>query len=64
MEQEKDPALSYKAVQHLHIFIFVLAAVHVVFCALTVFFGRAQIRRWKRWEDDVQKKEDNPQEDN
>ncbi|KAK3030885.1 hypothetical protein RJ639_037235 [Escallonia herrerae] len=59
----KVPALSYTAVHHLHIFIFVLAVVHVVFCALTVIFGSAQIRRWKRWEDDVQKKEYNPQED-
>ncbi|KAK3035380.1 hypothetical protein RJ639_032908 [Escallonia herrerae] len=62
MEQGKIPALSYTAVHHLHIFIFVLAVVHVVFCALTVIFGSAQIRRWKRWEDDVQKKEYNPQE--
>ncbi|KAK2974325.1 hypothetical protein RJ640_018032 [Escallonia rubra] len=61
--KDKVPALSYKAVQHLHIFIFVLAVAHVVFCTLTVFFGLAQIRRWKRWEDDVQKKEYNPQED-
>ncbi|KAK2992694.1 hypothetical protein RJ640_029951 [Escallonia rubra] len=60
---DKIPALSYTAVHHLHIFIFVLAVVHVVFCALTIIFGSAQIRRWKRWEDDVQKKEYNPQED-
>ncbi|KAL3752909.1 hypothetical protein ACJRO7_000322 [Eucalyptus globulus] len=58
----KVPLLSQTALHHLHIFIFVLAAVHVVFCALTILCGGAQIRRWKRWEDAIQKEEFDPEE--
>ncbi|KAL3752911.1 hypothetical protein ACJRO7_000324 [Eucalyptus globulus] len=54
---KKVPLLSQTALHHLHIFIFVLAAVHVVFCALTILCGGAQIRLWKRWEDAIQKEE-------
>ncbi|KAJ0091849.1 hypothetical protein Patl1_27141 [Pistacia atlantica] len=43
--------LSITALHHLHIFIFVLAVVHVTFCALTILFGGAKVRKWKRWED-------------
>ncbi|KAB1218200.1 MLO-like protein 1 [Morella rubra] len=35
----KVPLLSQTALHHLHIFIFVLAVVHVVFCVLTILFG-------------------------
>ncbi|XP_035548545.1 MLO-like protein 1 isoform X2 [Juglans regia] len=38
----KVPMLSLKALHHLHIFIFVLAVVHVIFCALTILFGGAK----------------------
>ncbi|KAF8041403.1 hypothetical protein BT93_A0111 [Corymbia citriodora subsp. variegata] len=58
----KVPLLSLTALHHLHIFIFVLAVVHVVFCALTILLGGAQIRLWKRWEDAIQKEYD-PEED-
>ncbi|KAH7573413.1 hypothetical protein JRO89_XS03G0144700 [Xanthoceras sorbifolium] len=47
----KVALLSITALHHLHIFIFVLAVVHVTFCALTILFGGAKIRKWKRWED-------------
>uniref|UniRef100_A0A453SGH0 MLO-like protein n=1 Tax=Aegilops tauschii subsp. strangulata TaxID=200361 RepID=A0A453SGH0_AEGTS len=54
------PFLSLEALHQLHIFIFVLGLVHVVFCATTIFLGGAQIRRWKHWETgihrDIQKK--------
>ncbi|KAF2325630.1 hypothetical protein GH714_031457 [Hevea brasiliensis] len=53
----KVPILSTTALHHLHIFIFVLACVHVVFCALTILFGSAKIRQWKHWEDSVSNKE-------
>ncbi|KAJ0035940.1 hypothetical protein Pint_26487 [Pistacia integerrima] len=47
----KVSMLSITALHHLHIFIFVLAVVHVTFCALTILFGGAKVRKWKRWED-------------
>lgn len=58
----KVPLLSTTALHHLHIFIFVLAVVHVTFCVLTILFGGAKIRQWKHWEDSIAKKEYNPEE--
>ncbi|CAI0433388.1 unnamed protein product [Linum tenue] len=51
----KVPMLSLEAIHHLHIFIFVLAIVHVTFCALTVMFGGARIRQWHQWEIKIEK---------
>ncbi|MBA0603201.1 hypothetical protein Gorai_003354 [Gossypium raimondii] len=51
----KVPLLSVEALHQLHIFIFVLAIVHVTFCVLTVSFGGLKIREWKRWEDSIAK---------
>lgn len=53
--KNKVSLLSTEALHHLHIFIFVLAIVHVTFCVLTVVFGSAQIRRWKHWEVSIAK---------
>ncbi|KAL5703479.1 MLO-like protein 1 [Ranunculus cassubicifolius] len=53
-EKGKVPLLSVEALHHLHIFIFVLAIVHVSFCALTILFGGTKIRQWKHWEDSIQ----------
>ncbi|KAI3986772.1 hypothetical protein MKX01_031508 [Papaver californicum] len=39
----------------LHIFIFVLAIVHITFCVLTILFGGIKIRTWKHWEDSIAK---------
>ncbi|KAK6161594.1 hypothetical protein DH2020_004975 [Rehmannia glutinosa] len=58
----KAPLLSLKALHDLHIFIFVLALVHVVISALTILFGSLKIRQWKQWEDAIQKKEQDPEE--
>ncbi|XVF56737.1 hypothetical protein PTKIN_Ptkin06aG0144400 [Pterospermum kingtungense] len=52
-EKDKVPLLSVEALHHLHIFIFVLAIVHVTFCVLTVSFGGLKIRQWKHWEDSI-----------
>ncbi|XP_020538057.1 MLO-like protein 1 isoform X2 [Jatropha curcas] len=60
----KVPILSTTALHHLHIFIFVLACVHVAFCALTILFGSAKIRQWKHWEDSESGKENDPEEGN
>ncbi|OVA18985.1 Mlo-related protein [Macleaya cordata] len=51
----KVPLLSLEALHHLHIFIFVLAIVHVTFCVLTILFGGMKIRTWKHWEDSIAK---------
>ncbi|KAJ6377619.1 hypothetical protein OIU78_027950 [Salix suchowensis] len=57
----KVPMLTTTALHHLHIFIFVLACVHVLFCALTILFGSAKIRLWKRWEDSISSKAQDPE---
>ncbi|EPS69012.1 hypothetical protein M569_05755 [Genlisea aurea] len=53
--KHKVPLLSLEALHHLHIFIFVLAIAHVTSSVLTVVFGGAKIRQWKRWEDLIAK---------
>ncbi|XP_022148940.1 MLO-like protein 13 isoform X2 [Momordica charantia] len=49
----KVPLLSLEALHQLHIFIFVLAVVHVIFCATTMLLAAAKIRLWKSWEDSI-----------
>ncbi|KAL8155718.1 MLO-like protein 13 isoform X2 [Apium graveolens] len=46
----KVPLFSREAIHQLHIFIFVLAVVHVIFCATTMVLGGLKIQQWKRWE--------------
>ncbi|XP_065853791.1 MLO-like protein 1 isoform X2 [Euphorbia lathyris] len=53
--KDKVPMLSIEAIHHLHIFIFVLAIVHVTFSVLTVLFGGARIRQWHNWEKAIAK---------
>ncbi|XP_054778623.1 MLO-like protein 13 isoform X2 [Prosopis cineraria] len=55
-QKGKVPLLSLESLHHLHIFIFVLAVVHVVFCVTTMLLGGAKIRRWKKWEEDAREK--------
>ncbi|KAK6916033.1 Mlo-related protein [Dillenia turbinata] len=47
------PFLSMEGLHQLHIFIFVLAVVHVIFCVTTMLLGGARIRQWKHWEDSI-----------
>ncbi|CAM8922755.1 unnamed protein product [Rhodiola kirilowii] len=47
------PMLSVEAVHQLHIFIFVLAVVYVIFCATTMVLGRARIQQWRHWENAI-----------
>ncbi|XP_076923523.1 MLO-like protein 13 [Bidens hawaiensis] len=49
----KVQLVSLEGLHQLHIFIFVLAVVHVIFCATTMVLGVARIREWKRWEDSL-----------
>ncbi|XP_010439065.1 PREDICTED: MLO-like protein 13 [Camelina sativa] len=46
----KVPLVSVEALHQLHIFIFVLAVFHVIFCASTMVLGGARIKQWKHWE--------------
>lgn len=60
----KVPLLSLEALHQLHIFIFVLAVVHVIFCATTMLLASAKIRLWKRWEDSIYRGTTISQDDN
>ncbi|KAL3829169.1 hypothetical protein ACJIZ3_017971 [Penstemon smallii] len=47
---DKVPFVSADAIHQLHIFIFVLAIFHVLYCILTMALGRAKMKSWKAWE--------------
>ncbi|KAI3408634.1 MLO-like protein [Psidium guajava] len=49
------PLLSIEALHELHIFVFVLAVVHVIFCATTMVLGGVKIRQWKNWENSLRR---------
>ncbi|KAM3290884.1 MLO-like protein 13 isoform X1 [Capsicum chacoense] len=51
----QTPLLSLEALHQLHIFIFVLAVTHVIFCATTMVLGGAKIQQWRHWENSIQK---------
>ncbi|XP_022766153.1 MLO-like protein 6 isoform X2 [Durio zibethinus] len=46
----KVPFVSEDGVHQLHMFIFVLAISHVLYCITTLALGRAKMRKWKAWE--------------
>ncbi|KAK3038416.1 hypothetical protein RJ639_030582 [Escallonia herrerae] len=46
----KVPFVSFYGIHQLHIFIFVLAVFHVLYCITTLALGRAKMRKWKAWE--------------
>nr|ALI93622.1 MLO11 [Vitis pseudoreticulata] len=46
----KVPFVSNYGIHQLHIFIFVLAVFHVLYCIITLALGRAKMRKWKAWE--------------
>ncbi|CAA7050557.1 unnamed protein product [Microthlaspi erraticum] len=52
----KAPLMSVSALHELHIFIFVLAVAHIIFCLLTILFGTMKIMQWRNWEDQVREK--------
>ncbi|XP_068318753.1 MLO-like protein 3 [Pyrus communis] len=41
------------ALRQLHILIFVLAVMHIVYSVLTMALGRAKMRRWEAWEQET-----------
>ncbi|XP_075521906.1 MLO-like protein 6 [Primulina tabacum] len=48
--QGKVTFVSAYGIHQLHIFIFVLAIFHVLYCIVTLALGRLKMRRWKAWE--------------
>ncbi|XP_027933227.1 MLO-like protein 13 isoform X2 [Vigna unguiculata] len=46
----KVPLLSLESLHQLHIFIFVLAVVHAIFCVTTMLLAGAKMQEWKVWE--------------
>ncbi|XP_073112576.1 MLO-like protein 6 isoform X2 [Elaeis guineensis] len=46
----KDPFISSVGINQLHMFIFVLAVFHVLYCISTMALGKLKMRRWKAWE--------------
>ncbi|KAK9053730.1 hypothetical protein SSX86_024804 [Deinandra increscens subsp. villosa] len=59
-QKNKVPLISAEALHHLHIFIFVLAIVHVNFSVLTVLIGGFKIRQWKQWEEAIKEDYSDP----
>ncbi|KAF6134658.1 hypothetical protein GIB67_002059 [Kingdonia uniflora] len=49
--------MSQEGIHQLHIFIFVMAMVHVIYSALIMALGRAKMKRWKSWEKETQSTE-------
>ncbi|CDO99726.1 unnamed protein product [Coffea canephora] len=49
----KSQLVSEKGLHELHIFIFMLAAFHVLYCITTLGLGRLKMRVWKAWEDET-----------
>lgn len=48
------PLVSSTGMNQLHIFIFLLAVLHVLYSVLTVALARAKMKRWKAWEQETQ----------
>lgn len=49
-EKGKVSLVSADGITQLNIFIFVLAAFHVLCCIITLTLSRAKMRKWKKWE--------------
>ncbi|XP_021673990.2 MLO-like protein 3 [Hevea brasiliensis] len=50
----KVSLIAEDGIHQLHIFIFVLAVMQIVYSVLTMALGRAKMRRWKAWENETQ----------
>lgn len=56
-EKGKVPLLSFTALHHLHIFIFVLATFHVIVSVVIILCGEARLHYWREWEQCIIKDE-------
>ncbi|KAI7997499.1 MLO-like protein 3 [Camellia lanceoleosa] len=50
----KVSLVSQEGIHQLHIFLFVLAVMQIVYSVLTMALGRLKMRRWKAWEKETQ----------
>ncbi|CAI0434801.1 unnamed protein product [Linum tenue] len=53
----KVPLISVTGVHQLHIFVFVLAVFHIMYCVITMTLGRAKVKKWKTWESETSSEE-------
>ncbi|KAK6926811.1 Mlo-related protein [Dillenia turbinata] len=51
---DKLSFMSQEGLNQLNVFIFVLAAMQIVYSILTMALGRAKMKRWKGWEEETQ----------
>lgn len=47
------PLTSVDALHQIHILVFFLAVLHVIYSAITMLLGRLKIRGWKQWEEET-----------
>ncbi|TYG51483.1 hypothetical protein ES288_D10G261300v1 [Gossypium darwinii] len=52
-EQGKVAFVSAYGIHQLHIFIFVLAVCHILYCIVIYALGRTKMRKWKAWENET-----------
>ncbi|KAL8487094.1 hypothetical protein ACS0TY_023683 [Phlomoides rotata] len=50
LSKEKVSLISYSGIHQLHIFIFVLAVMHVLYSVGLMALGHAKMKKWKAWE--------------
>nr|AWN06643.1 MLO protein 7 [Rosa odorata var. gigantea] len=50
---EKVSLVTKNALHQLHLLIFALAVMHIVYSVLTMALGRAKMRRWEAWEEET-----------
>ncbi|XP_018474916.1 MLO-like protein 12 isoform X2 [Raphanus sativus] len=49
-EKGKVALVSAYGIHQLHIFIFVLAVFHILYCVITYALGKTKMKKWKSWE--------------
>ncbi|KAF8108299.1 hypothetical protein N665_0111s0013 [Sinapis alba] len=49
-EKGKVALVSEYGIHQLHIFIFVLAVFHILYCVITYALGKTKMKKWKSWE--------------
>ncbi|XP_047316208.1 MLO-like protein 12 [Impatiens glandulifera] len=53
IERGQITLVSAYGIHQLHVFIFVLAIVHILYCITTLGIGTLKMRKWKKWEDET-----------